>query len=170
VADAIMVGRGTLEADTMSMLVPEELRKGRPAPARVVVSRSGSWDLAHPLFKHDTPIYLCTIGGVPSTTVDLPQVTELHADNLGKLLELLSQQGVQHIHCEGGGELIHALGEIDAIDTLHLTVAGHSAFSGSQAPTLTGVLSDYLPASRHFSLSHFEPTMNGECFLTYQRL
>ncbi|MGL4402031.1 MAG: RibD family protein, partial [Luteolibacter sp.] len=45
-ADAILVGRGTLEADRMTLTVPGKLVQ----PLRCVVSRNGVLDPAHPIF------------------------------------------------------------------------------------------------------------------------
>ncbi len=78
--------------------------------------------------------------------------------------------GVRHLHCEGGGQLIRALAELDAIDEFHVTLAGHALFGGMEAPTATGIGVDFLPASLDFALSHFEPRPDmGECFLSYRR-
>ena len=76
---------------------------------------------------------------------------------------------MEHLLCEGGGSLVRALAELDALDEINLTWAGHTLFGGEGAPTITGALGDHLPASLHFELTHFEPLDNGECFLTYTR-
>jgi riboflavin biosynthesis pyrimidine reductase len=77
---------------------------------------------------------------------------------------------VATVHCEGGGELARSLFDLDLVDTIHLTWAGHHLFGGRGAPTITGLPGDFLPASRHFRLDHFEPRPDlGECFLSYRR-
>ena len=48
-ADAIMVGRGTLEADQMSLTIPEEASPERQ-PLRIVVTRRGCLNYEHPVF------------------------------------------------------------------------------------------------------------------------
>ena len=65
-ADALMVGRGTLEADRMTMTAPGD-------PWRCVVSRSGKFDPGHPLFHtRGGPIHLLATAGeapaIPGTT------------------------------------------------------------------------------------------------------
>ena len=65
--------------------------------------------------------------------------------------------------------MVRALAELDALDEIHLTWAGHTLLGGTEAPTITGPLGDHLPASLEFELTHFEPLDNGECFLSYRR-
>lgn len=159
-ADALLVGRGTLEADRMTMKAPGD-------PWRCVVSRSGRFDPAHPLFHSPGgPVHLLvTEGAVP----EIPGAT-VHTGTLAAFLETLAAAGIGHVHCEGGGELVFALAELDAIDGIHLTWAGHRLFGGQGAPTLGGVPGGFLPATRLFELTAFEPRPeNGECFLSYRR-
>lgn len=160
-ADAIMVGRGTLEADRMTMTAPQN-------PLRCVVSRSGNFDFGHPLFHSaGGSIHLLA---TQSISHDLPDLTS-HIGSLADFLETLHcEHGVKHLHCEGGGELVRELANLDAIDEVHLTWAGHHLFGGKEAPSITGLPGDFLPASRHFELQHFEPREDlGECFLSYRR-
>lgn len=171
-ADALLVGRGTLEADEMSMTIPAEL-KPSGQPLRCVVSRSGTFDLGHKVFH--------TVGGtVHLLATDAPEDYDpalyeaagahVHRGSLADFLgTLASAHGVKTLLCEGGGTLVKALADLDAIDEINLTFTGHTAFGGAGAPTMTGHLGDHLPASLEFELTHFEPLDNGECFLTYQR-
>ena len=164
-ADALMVGRGTLEADRMTLTVAEKPTQ----PLRCVVSRTGKIPQDHPIFqKPGGPIHLLVTG--ESAVVEAPGVT-LHRETLGGFLHTLaSGYGVKHLHCEGGGVLIRALAEIDAIDEFHLTIAGHTIFGGVEAPTATGIPADFLPKSLDFKISVFEPLPQaGECFLSYRR-
>lgn len=159
-ADALLVGRGTLEADRMTMTAPQD-------PWRCVVSRGGNFDPAQPLFHTaGGPIHLlATEGAKPS----LPGAVG-HQGPLAGFLAELAAAGVRHVHCEGGGALVKALAELDAIDEIHLTWAGHTLFGGLQAPTATGEPGDFLPASRRYELSACElQTETGECFLSYRR-
>jgi riboflavin biosynthesis pyrimidine reductase len=164
-ADALIVGRGTLESDRMTLTVP-----GKPAqPLRCVASRAGRIPADHPLFqKTGGPIHLLVTGG---STPDLPAAVAIHHGSLARFLATLATDlGVKHLHCEGGGALIRSLAELDAIDEFHLTLAGHILFGGADAPTATGVPTDFLPSSLEFTLSHFEPNPDpGECFLSYRR-
>lgn len=162
-ADALLVGRGTLEADRMTMTVPGK------SPLRCIVSRSGVLAPDHPVFqKPGGPIHLLVTGN-PSAS-PLPGATIHHGTLAGFLETLAKDHGVRHLHCEGGGQLIRSLAEIDAIDEFHLTLAGHTLFGGTGAPTATGIPGEFLPATRIFTLSHFESRPDaGECFLSYRR-
>lgn len=162
-ADALLVGRGTLEADRMTMTVPGK------SPLRCIVSRSGVVSPDHPVFqKPGGDIHLLVTGNPGASPA--PGVTVHHNTLAGFLSKLTADHGVKHLHCEGGGELIRSLAEIDAIDEFHLTLAGHTLFGGQHAPTATGIPAEYLPETRLFSLSHFEPRPeSGECFLSYRR-
>jgi 2,5-diamino-6-(ribosylamino)-4(3H)-pyrimidinone 5'-phosphate reductase len=165
-ADALMVGRGTLEADRMTMAVPGKALQ----PLRCIVSRTGNIAADHPLFQNPGgPIHLLITGEPRHAT--LPGVTIQRGTLAGFLENLTSQYGVKHLHCEGGGTLIRSLAEINAIDEFHLTLAGHTLFGGADAPTATGVPADFLPRSINFALRHFEPRLDlGECYLTYRRV
>jgi len=48
-ADALLVGRGTLEADNMSMVIPPELKPSHQ-PLRCIASCMGDFDLGHRVF------------------------------------------------------------------------------------------------------------------------
>lgn len=161
-AQALMVGRGTWEADRMTMTSPE-------SPLRCVVSAAGNFDRSHPIFA--TPggeIHLLVTG---DGGVGQIQGAVIHHASLTAFLEILARDhGVKRLHCEGGGSLIRSLAELDAIDEFHLTWAGHTLFGGKSAPTPTGVPGAFLPASLKFELSAFEPTSEGECFLSYRRV
>jgi riboflavin biosynthesis pyrimidine reductase len=136
-------------------------------PWRCVVSRGGGFDPAHPLFHTPGgPVHLLvTEGGAP----DIPGAT-VHTASLAAFLETLAVEGIRRVHCEGGGQLVFALAELDAIDEIHLTWAGHTLFGGREAPTLSGVPGGFLPATREYELTAFEPRPeSGECFLSYRR-
>jgi riboflavin biosynthesis pyrimidine reductase len=164
-ADAILVGRGTLEADRMTLTAPGKTVQ----PLRCIVSRSGKLDPAHPVFsKPGGEIHLLVTGDF-SGGVDA-KVT-VHRQTLAGFLETLATEyQVRHLHCEGGGELVRALAELDAIDEFHLTLAGHTLFGGFAASTATGIPGDFLPKSVGFEIRSFDPRpAAGECFLSYTR-
>jgi 2,5-diamino-6-(ribosylamino)-4(3H)-pyrimidinone 5'-phosphate reductase len=164
-ADAILVGRGTLEADRMTLTVPGKNRQ----PLRCIVSRNGKFDLYHPLFtKPGGEIHLLVTGQSAGTTVPGPI---FHHTSLAEFLTILATRfSVRHLHCEGGGQLIRSLAELDAIDEFHLTLAGHTLFGGLQAVTSTGIPRQFLPKSLDFRLTHFDPRPGlGECFFSYLR-
>jgi len=159
-AGALLVGRGTLEADRMTLKAPGD-------PWRCVVSRGGGFDPAHPLFHSPGgPVHLLVTEG----TVPAIGGATVHRGSLAEFLAVLGAAGIGRVHCEGGGQLVFALAELDAIDEIHLTWAGHTLFGGREAPTPTGVPGAFLPASRGFELAGFEPRPEtGECFLSYRR-
>jgi riboflavin biosynthesis pyrimidine reductase len=164
-ADALLVGRGTWETDRMTMFVRDQ----ETQPLRCVVSRSGRFDPAHPMFaKAGGPIHLLVTGEEKPSTI--PGAT-FHRESLASFLGTLAQRyDVKRLHCEGGGELLRELAELDVLDELHLTWAGHTLFGGREAPTLTGAPGAFFPASRAFELVEFHPLAeSGECFLSYRR-
>jgi len=160
-AQALMVGRGTWMTDRMTMTSPEN-------PLRCVVSETGKFDPGHPIFQTPGgPIHLLVTG---RSEIELIQDAMIHHRSLGEFLAtLVRDHGVERLHCEGGGSLIRGLAELDAIDEFHLTWAGHTLFGGKDSPTPTGVPGLFLPTSLKFELTAFEPTSEGECFLSYRR-
>lgn len=162
-ADAILVGRGTLESDRMTLTVPGKAVQ----PLRCIISRSGNLDPSHPILaKPGGRIHLLVTGEF--TGVENPQVTVHRQTLLEFLHELAAEFQIARLHCEGGGQLIRALAELDVIDDFHLTLAGHTLFGGFDASTATGIPAEFLPSAVNFQLVRFEPRGN-ECFLTYSR-
>ena len=164
-ADAILVGRGTLEADQMTLTVPGKAEQ----PLRCIVSRSGKLNAAHPVFsKPGGKIHLLITGDFE---VDMDINVTVHRQTLAGFLETLAiEHQVRHVHCEGGGELVRALAELDMIDEFHLTLAGHTLFGGFSAITATGIPREFLPKSVEFKISRFDPRPSTqECFLSYSR-
>jgi 2,5-diamino-6-(ribosylamino)-4(3H)-pyrimidinone 5'-phosphate reductase len=162
---ALLVGRGTWQTDRMTMLARDQ----EAQPLRCVVSRSGDFDPVHPMFtKPGGEIHLLV---TDNRTAPLIPGAAIHHGSLAWFLESLHRaHGVERLHCEGGGELLRELAELDALDELHLTWAGHTLFGGRDAPTLSGGPGAFLPASLEFDLVEFEPLeTSGECFLTYRR-
>ena len=164
-ADALLVGRGTLEADRMTLTVPGKSVQ----PLRCIASKSGKIHPDHPVFNHPGgPIHLLITD--ETNVCRLPGIT-LHRGSLKQFIETLASSfHVKRLHCEGGGTLVRALAEIDAIDEFHLTIAGHTLFGGARAPGTTGIPSGFLLDSLSFEISHFDPRPDlGECFVSYNR-
>lgn len=164
--DALMVGRGTLEADQMTLAVPGDSVQ----PLRCVVSRSGIFDAGHPLFHSaGGEIHLLV---TENPVCAPPPAGILHRQQLREFLAtLVSSHGVKRLHCEGGGGLIRSLAELDAIDEFHLTLVGHRMFGGVGAPTATGAVGGFLACALEFELAHFDARpATGECFLSYRRV
>jgi len=179
--DAVMVAKGTLQKDRMSLGLPDQrLRNKRSRrgaseePLRVIVSATGDIGIDLPIFQNPgAPIVLYTTARIPSSKrTDLePKVAIYEAgkdqvDLLYVMSHLFSRYEVRMVVCEGGPTLVRSLAEIDLIDRIVLTVAA-KLFGGRLAPTLTGLPSDFLPASRHFQLVNSEIGDN-EFYLTYE--
>lgn len=166
-ADALIVGRGTLEADRMTLTVPGKSVQ----PLRCVVSSTGKFPLDHPLFKKPGGDIHLLVTAENAICAPLHPHARTHRSSLLAFLETLaSELGVKRLHCEGGGGMIRSLAELDAIDEFHLTLAAHTLFAGLNAPTATGFPKDFLQQSVSFTLTHCEPRPDlGECFLSYRR-
>jgi 2,5-diamino-6-(ribosylamino)-4(3H)-pyrimidinone 5'-phosphate reductase len=179
--DAVMVAKGTLQTDRMSLGLPDQaLRNERSRrgvseePLRVIVSATGDIGLDLPIFQNPgAPIVLYTTSRISSS-----KRTELEAKlaiyeagqdqvNLGYVMRhLFSCYQVHTVVCEGGPTLVRSLAQVDLIDRIVLTVAA-KLFGGRLAPTLTGLPGDFLPATRHFQLVNNEIGDN-EFYLTYE--
>lgn len=162
-ADAIIVGHRTLQQDQMSLTIP-----GERQPLRCVVTREGA-------LRGDEKIFTTPGGDIHILCTEKPG-TEfpgalMHVGNLFTFLKTLHEnRGVKHLHCEGGGQLMSALFELDCIETLHLTWAAHSLFGGTRAPTIIGPTGFAAPREWQFFLDHCIPVADtGEIFLTYRR-
>jgi riboflavin-specific deaminase-like protein len=178
--DALLVGRNTVATDTMSLTLRDRaLRakrraKGLPAePLRVILSARGDLDPAWKVFQ--TPgarrVVFSTFQMPDATRGALLPLCDLHlldAETI-PLEDVLSAlrgiYGVRTLVCEGGPTLFRSLVEIDALDTLHLTIAPR-IFGGATAPTLTGTNPNFLPHIAHFRLASMR-TAGDECFLRY---
>lgn len=160
-ADVILVGRKTLEADHMSLTTPGK------KPWRCVISQSGNLDSSHPLFHTEGgPRHL--IVGASAEVEDLP--AQIHRQTLEEWLDSLKDNPeVNTLLCEGGGQLVKRLFELDVVDEIHLTWAPHTLFGGREAPGLTGIPGDFLPSSRQYRLVDYQPAGKGEVFLKYQK-
>ena len=182
-ADAIMAGRGTVEADSMCMgLSRQNLRKERVSrrlprePLRVVVSNAGALDPAWKIFKYSgSPLVVFSTLRMPER---LRSVIAHHAElflfsgrtvDLRKALEILkSEFGVKRLVCEGGGTLLRSLASLDLVDEIFLTVAP-VIFGGRLAPTLTGLPGGFLEPPREFEIVR-QSVLDGECFLELRRI
>ena len=168
-ADAILVGMGTFVTDRMTLSCAHK----SVAPLRCIISRSRAIDPDHPVFlREGGPIHLVITGEkIPIIDPSIIKKITIHHMSLAEFLnQLATQYAIRHLHCEGGGELIRSLAELDAIDEFHATLAAHTIFGGSSATTATGALGEHLPKSIEFELNHFEPdTETGECYLSYLR-
>ncbi len=180
-ADAVLVGHNTLKQDNVRLGLPKgELREQRVArgqtesPLRVIVSNEGRIDSSLKIFQSKiSPIVIFSTTRMPrSFQKKLREKATLHLSDaasvdLAWMLQQLRQQyGVQSVECEGGAALFRSLLELDLVDQLNLTIAPYM-FGGSEAPTLTGVNKQFLPASVRCALTSMR-VVDEECFLTYR--
>ena len=179
-ADAVLLGHTSLERDNVRLGVPAELQELRiqrgqsRSPLRVIVSNKGRIDDRLKIFQSDiSPIIIFSTNRMPRKNQEaLRKKATLHltgareVDLAAMLKTLRDQYNVGTLACEGGPTLFRSLLEQGLVDQLNLTIAA-SVFGGAEAPTLTGLSKEFLPASVHCSLVDMR-TVGDECFLTYR--
>ncbi len=179
--DAVLIGHSTLKNDNVRLGLPQaELREARvrrgqsPYPLRVIVTNEGKIDHRLNLFQTDiSPILIFSTSRMPRPQrVALREKATLHlsASRRVDLAEMLHQlrkdYKVRTVACEGGATLFRALLERNLVDQLNLTIAPY-LFGGANAPTLTGLSKDFLPATVRCALTDMR-VVGDECFLTYR--
>ena len=180
-ADAVMIGHSTLKRDNVRLGLPEELVEERikrgqtKAPLRVIVSNEGKIDNQLKIFQSDiSPIVIFSTKRMPieiqtalrekNTTLHLSETKDV---DLVELLRILRRDyKVRRIACEGGPILFRSLLKLGLVDELNLTIAPY-LFGGADAPTLTGLSKEFLPASVHSVMTDMR-LVGDECFLTYR--
>ncbi|MBA2622397.1 MAG: RibD family protein [Chthoniobacterales bacterium] len=180
-ADAVLIGHSTLQKDNVRLGLPKgELRDDRvargqtPSPLRVIVSNEGRIDPSLKIFQSDiAPILIFSTTRMPRKFQKaLRDRATLHlsdnesVDLAWMLQQLRREYKIRSVACEGGAALFRSLLELDLVDQLNLTIAPF-LFGGHDAPTLTGVGKEFLPASVHCTLTDMR-TVGDECFLTYR--
>lgn len=181
-ADAIMVGRGTLGADNMPLLLPSaklrarRVRSGKSAePLRVVVSNSGRLRKSLRIFGGGAPIVVFSTNAMPAATrrwlekaVDVRIEPRAKCVDLRRALKILARDyGLRSVLCEGGTELFRSLVEARLVRKLHITFAP-VIIGGADAPTLLGpARTSLLCRSIPLRLEAFRP-VGGEAFATYR--
>jgi len=179
-ADAVMIGHTSLKRDNVRLGLPAEIQKARekrgqaPAPIRVIVSDRGKIDNRLKIFQSDiSPIIIFSTRQMPRKyRQTLEEKATLHLSDsdhvdLAEMLRILGRQyRVRTVACEGGPTLFRSLLERGLVDQLNLTIAPY-LFGGANAPTLTGLSKEFLPASMHCVLIDMR-LIGDECFLTYR--
>ncbi len=179
--DAVLIGHTTLKRDNVRLGLPlKELREERvargqaPFPLRVIVSNAGRIDPALNIFQADfSPIVIFSTTRMPRKyQMALREKATLHlsdaraVDLEWMLHQLWRDYRIRTLACEGGASLFRALLEKGLVDQLNLTIAPF-LFGGRDAPTLTGLSKEFLPASVQCSL--VDMRIGGdECFVTYR--
>jgi riboflavin-specific deaminase-like protein len=182
--DAVLIGHSTLKQDNVRLGVAdptmraERVARGQtPAPLRVIVSNEGRIDPTLKIFQADPakagPIVIFSTTRMPLRyQKSLRQKATLHlstsrsVDLAWMLKQLRRDYRVRTVACEGGATLFRALLEADLVDQLNLTIAPF-LFGGANAPTLTGLSSEFLPRSIRCELTDMR-VVGEECFLTYR--
>jgi riboflavin-specific deaminase-like protein len=182
-ADALLVGRGTLETDDMAMALPardlreKRMREGRTAePLRVIFSNRGNIRPDLKVFRTPgAPIIIFTTRAMPAAARKrLERVADVRVEpkarqvDLDKALAVLSDEyGVRDAVCEGGPVLLRAMLQKGLIQRLHLTVAP-LIFGGAAAPTLLGPVGEGdLKRSMPLRLENLE-VVGDEAFASYR--
>jgi 5-amino-6-(5-phosphoribosylamino)uracil reductase len=179
-ADAVLIGHTSLKRDNVRLSLPAELQEARikrgqtQCPLRVIVSNKGRIDDRLNIFQSNvSPIIIFSTKRMPRKHQQaLRQKATLHLSNaqhvdLATMLRTLRDKyKIRTVACEGGPTLFRALLERGLIDQLNLTIAPFM-FGGANAPTLTGLSKEFLPASVHCSLFDMR-VIGDECFLTYR--
>ena len=179
--DAVLVSAKTVAADNMTMGLPDpklraaRARRGqRPYPLRVLLTNSGRIHPGLRIFETDfSPIVLFSTTRMPAGTRNAlaPKadiwLDETPAVNLpGMLATLRADYGVKRLVCEGGAQVFRSLLVAGLVDEIHVTFTPH-IFGGKDAPTITGIARDFLPASVPLQLRDME-VIEDECFLRYR--
>jgi riboflavin-specific deaminase-like protein len=180
-SDAVMIGHSTLKRDNVRLGLPvefveERIKRGQTkAPLRVIVSNAGRIDNQLKIFQSDvSPILIFSTKRMPkeirsalsekNATLHLSETKDV---DLGEVLRILRRDyKVRRIACEGGPILFRSLLELGLVDELNLTIAPY-LFGGADAPTLTGLSKNFLPASVHCVMTDMR-VVGDECFLTYR--
>ena len=179
-ADAVLIGHTSLERDNVRLGLPADLQELRMKrgqsrwPMRVIISNEGRIDERLKIFQSDTsPIIVFSTKRMPRknqralrTKATLHLIDAEHVDLAVMLETLRNQYKVGVLACEGGPTLFRTMLEQGLVDQLNLTIAPY-LFGGAEAPTLTGLSKEFLPASVHCSLIEMR-TVGDECFLTYR--
>jgi 2,5-diamino-6-(ribosylamino)-4(3H)-pyrimidinone 5'-phosphate reductase len=179
-ADAVLLGHTSLKRDNVRLGLPLELQKARtkrgqaPAPIRVIVSDEGKIASRLTIFQSDiSPIVIFSTKRMLrkyqralAKKAALHLTDSDHVDLAGMLETLRNEYNVRMVACEGGPTLFRSLLEQNLVDQLNLTIAPYM-FGGANAPTLTGLSKDFLPASVHCRLIDIR-VIGEECFLTYR--
>ena len=150
VADAVLVGPGTIRAEGYGRLIGPE-RRAEPPPV-VLISRRFDIPWEAGLFAAaDQPVLIYTSADGAGPDVAAPvEVGRLDRATPAAVLADLRRRGVRALLSEGGPTLFHGLLEAGLVDELFLTVT--PLLTGDE--TETGILSGVrLPVPARFGLS-----------------
>lgn len=155
-ADAVVVGRATVEADDPQLTVRHV--EG-PNPLRVVIDAHGRIGAGARIFHGPAPGALRLTGidtpplpGVESMVLPLDGAGHMAPD---AILRALAARGCHRVLIEGGGRIVSCFVAARALDRLHLAIAPLITGSGRSGLSLPGVadLDDAIrPDARHYPM------------------
>ena len=172
IADAVLVGTGTVRAEGYGRLVRNAERVARreaaglaPTPTAVLISRSFDvpWDA--PLFDAaDQPVILYAgAGGAPPQVAAPLEVVRLEDPGPRAVMADLRARGIRSLLCEGGPTLNSALLEAEVVDALFLTMSPLLAGESGAPRIVEGKgLPEPVPMALEWALRHDE-----ELYLRY---
>jgi riboflavin-specific deaminase-like protein len=173
VADAVLVGTGTIRAEGYGRLVRNAERVARreaaglaPTPTAVLISRRFDipWDA--PLFAAaDQPVLVYAGAGAEPPEVAAPvEVVRLEDPSLAAAMADLRSRGVRALLCEGGPTLNGALLQAGVVDELFLTLSPLLTGEPAAPRLVEGpALPEPVPLELEWVLRHGE-----ELFLRYR--
>jgi riboflavin-specific deaminase-like protein len=132
VAEAVLIGTGTIRAEGYGRLVRHRERVARrkaagmaETPTAVLISRSFDIPWGAPLFDAaDQPVIVYTgATGEPPEVAAPVEVVRLDEPEPRAVMADLRARGVRSLLCEGGPTLTSALFEAGVVDELFLTIA-----------------------------------------------
>jgi riboflavin-specific deaminase-like protein len=174
--DGVLVGTGTLRAETYGRILGKSERRERrvqrglsPEPIACIISRSGDVPINIPLFKEPEARVVIFTSRELDTSDSKANVEVVRLD-IGELSQttvlrrLRADYGVRSLLCEGGPTLFGALLHEGVVDELFLTLAP-KLVGGGTSPTITSgpELADPRVLSLEWLLER-----NGSLYLRYR--
>jgi riboflavin biosynthesis pyrimidine reductase len=150
VADAVLVGTGTLEAERYGRLIKSaDVRERRRAeglagePLACMLTRSGRLPLDIPLFAEPEARVVVFSGaavqiGSAAAQVDVVRLAPDELDFAHALKHLRTEHHVRAVLCEGGPTVLNALLREQVLNELFLTLAPKLVGGGAEIPITVG--------------------------------
>lgn len=136
--DAILVGRGTVEADDPQLTCRLPGLEDR-SPVRVVLDSEGKLDAARKVFDSVAPTWVLTATESTTTKTRTLQVPRGAGGlDLAAVLDRLAEEGVTRVLVEGGAKVARSLLEADLVDEVLLFRSPHR-LGGKLVPALAGL-------------------------------
>ena len=175
IADAVLIGTGTLRAEGYDRLVRSEERRARRLaegraedPLAVILSRRFDVPWEAGLFlapEQPVLIYAGPDAGEPPDVPSPVEVVRLEVPTLDAMLADLRARGVRALLSEGGPTLLGALFAAGVVDELNLTIAPVITGDSDESNIVEG---GRLPQALELELESVE-RVGSELFLRYGR-